>query len=70
LAFAFPQFWYAIVNLASGQVLNYQLLPILQTTYDDYILTFFNISITSLPPFGFGFLEKDLSEEILETVDR
>jgi len=59
LAFAFPQFWFCIINLASGQ-----------TTYDDYILTFFNITISSLPPFGVGFLEKDITEETIEANPR
>jgi phospholipid-transporting ATPase len=29
-------------------------------------MTFFNITITSLPPFAVGMFEKDLSEEIIE----
>mmetsp|Transcript_23132 Transcript_23132/g.57897 ORF Transcript_23132/g.57897 Transcript_23132/m.57897 type:complete len:1024 (+) Transcript_23132:91-3162(+) len=49
------QIWFSIFCGASAQ-------PI----YDDWLMTFFNITITSLPPFAVGMFEKDISEEIIE----
>jgi len=36
------------------------------TIYDDWIVTFFNIFFTSVPPFFFAIFEKDISESIIE----
>ena len=36
------------------------------TIYDDWIITFFNIFFTAVPPFFYAIFEKDISEEIIE----
>jgi magnesium-transporting ATPase (P-type) len=51
VAFFVVQFWFAIFCRFSGQ-----------TLYDDWMITFFNILFTSLPPFFIGLFEKDVSE--------
>eukprot|EP01104_Vermistella_antarctica_P005938 TRINITY_DN16684_c0_g1_i1.p1 TRINITY_DN16684_c0_g1~~TRINITY_DN16684_c0_g1_i1.p1 ORF type:complete len:1126 (+),score=362.88 TRINITY_DN16684_c0_g1_i1:248-3625(+) len=37
-----------------------------ETLYDDFLMTLFNITITSLPPLVLGAGEKDLSDKIIE----
>eukprot|EP01114_Cavostelium_apophysatum_P004419 TRINITY_DN1464_c0_g1_i1.p1 TRINITY_DN1464_c0_g1~~TRINITY_DN1464_c0_g1_i1.p1 ORF type:complete len:1137 (+),score=375.62 TRINITY_DN1464_c0_g1_i1:221-3631(+) len=54
IAFAFAQFWYSFVNGYSGL-----------TLFDDWILTFFNLIITPLPPLFVACFEKDISEETI-----
>jgi len=36
------------------------------TIYDDWVVTFFNIFFTSIPPFFYAIFEKDISDEIIE----
>jgi len=45
------QIWFSFFSGCSGQSL-----------YDDWIMTFFNIYITALPPFILGVFEKDISD--------
>lgn len=54
MAFFFPQFWFAFFSGYSSQ-----------TTYDDWIITFYNITLTSLPPLFLAFFEKDISENVI-----
>lgn len=51
MAFGFVQFWYAIFSGFSGQ-----------TPYDDFLLTAYNIVITSAPPFFTALFFKDVLE--------
>jgi len=51
MAFGFIQFWFAIFSGFSGQ-----------TPYDDYILTVYNIILTSAPPFFTALFYKDVRE--------
>jgi len=39
-----------------------------KTFYDDWIMTFFNITITALPPLAIGVFEKDISDTLIEKV--
>jgi len=36
-----------------------------ETIYDDWVVTFYNIAITSTPPFFYAIFEKDISEEVI-----
>src|SRR5690349_21690577 len=36
-----------------------------QTLYDSWVITFYNIIFTSLPPLFFGLFEKDISEYVI-----
>jgi len=49
------QFWFSLFSAASAQ-----------TLYDDYMMTFFNITVTSLPPFLYAIFEKDVEEDIIQ----
>lgn len=40
----------------------------MQTIYDDWVVTFYNIVVTSLPPLLMGIMEKDIVEETIERV--
>jgi len=55
MAFFFIQFWYAFFNGFSGQ-----------TLYDDWIVTAYNIFLTSGPPFFLACFEKDITEDVIE----
>jgi len=55
MAFFFIQFWYAFFNGFSGQ-----------TLYDDWIVTAYNIFLTSAPPFFLACFEKDITEDVIE----
>jgi magnesium-transporting ATPase (P-type) len=70
LAFAFVQFWFALICGATAQVRSCSMSYLMQTAYDDWLVTMFNITITFLPPFGIGFTEKDISEAIIDQVSR
>ncbi|KAJ5067958.1 putative phospholipid-transporting atpase [Anaeramoeba ignava] len=52
--FILSQFWFSFFTGFSGVSL-----------YDGWIMTLFNITFTFLPPFVFGFTEKDVKEQIL-----
>eukprot|EP01116_Phalansterium_solitarium_P015183 TRINITY_DN3338_c0_g4_i1.p1 TRINITY_DN3338_c0_g4~~TRINITY_DN3338_c0_g4_i1.p1 ORF type:complete len:1533 (+),score=566.23 TRINITY_DN3338_c0_g4_i1:101-4699(+) len=54
LAFFYVQFWFSFYNDFSGQ-----------TLVDDWIVTAFNIVLTSLPPLFIAFTEKDISEKTI-----
>eukprot|EP01112_Ceratiomyxa_fruticulosa_P002099 TRINITY_DN12231_c0_g1_i1.p1 TRINITY_DN12231_c0_g1~~TRINITY_DN12231_c0_g1_i1.p1 ORF type:complete len:1071 (+),score=237.34 TRINITY_DN12231_c0_g1_i1:405-3215(+) len=54
VAFFLVQFWYSFFNAYSAM-----------TLYDDWIITFFNIFITSVPPYFMALFEKDIPEEII-----
>jgi len=49
------QFWFAFYCGYSAM-----------TIYDDWIVTFFNILFTSIPPFLFAALERDIGEDLIE----
>jgi phospholipid-transporting ATPase len=49
------QVWFSFFSVASAQ-----------TLYDDWIMMFFNITITSWPPLLLGCFEKDIDERIIE----
>jgi len=49
------QFWYAFYCGYSAT-----------TIYDDWIVTFFNIFFTSIPPLFFAIFEKDIEEDVIE----
>ena len=51
------QFWMAFYCGYSGQ-----------TIYDDWIITLFNISFTSVPPLFYAIFEKDIDEELIDQV--
>ncbi|KAF2074244.1 hypothetical protein CYY_004454 [Polysphondylium violaceum] len=56
MSFTLCLLWYSFTNLFTGQ-----------TIFDSWIITFYNILFTSLPPFFYGLFEKDIDEEsILE----
>ena len=53
--FILVQYMYSAYSLFSSK-----------TVYDDWILTFFNIFLTSLPPFFMALFEKDVPDAIIE----
>ncbi|KYQ93719.1 transmembrane protein [Tieghemostelium lacteum] len=56
MSFTLCLLWYSFTNCFTGQ-----------TLFDSWIITFYNILFTSLPPFFYGLFEKDVDEEsILE----
>eukprot|EP01121_Diplochlamys_sp_Union-15-3_P014296 TRINITY_DN4539_c0_g1_i1.p1 TRINITY_DN4539_c0_g1~~TRINITY_DN4539_c0_g1_i1.p1 ORF type:complete len:308 (-),score=31.40 TRINITY_DN4539_c0_g1_i1:29-952(-) len=55
LAVFIPLFWFSFYCGWSAQ-----------TLYEDWVMAFFNVTITSLPPFLLSLLEKDIKEEIIE----
>eukprot|EP01113_Clastostelium_recurvatum_P002109 TRINITY_DN1087_c0_g1_i3.p1 TRINITY_DN1087_c0_g1~~TRINITY_DN1087_c0_g1_i3.p1 ORF type:complete len:1128 (-),score=322.94 TRINITY_DN1087_c0_g1_i3:54-3437(-) len=54
MAFFLVQFWYSFYNGYSAM-----------TLYDDWIITFFNIFITSVPPYFMALFDKDVPEDVL-----
>jgi len=54
VAFFLVQFWFSFFSAYSAM-----------TVYDDWIITFFNIFITSVPPYFMALFEKDIPEEII-----
>ncbi|KAL7712465.1 Phospholipid-transporting ATPase [Entamoeba marina] len=54
-AFFLIQLWYGFMNGFSGQ-----------TLYDDYMMTFYNIFITSLPPVVIACTDRDLSYQVIK----
>jgi P-type E1-E2 ATPase len=57
MAFFLTQFWFGFWNGFTAQ-----------TLYDDWVVTFFNIVFTSLPPLFLGCFEKDITEDIIDHV--
>eukprot|EP00163_Fabomonas_tropica_P013323 TRINITY_DN2483_c1_g1_i13.p1 TRINITY_DN2483_c1_g1~~TRINITY_DN2483_c1_g1_i13.p1 ORF type:complete len:222 (+),score=25.68 TRINITY_DN2483_c1_g1_i13:65-667(+) len=55
VTYILPQFYFGFVSGFSAQVY-----------YDEWLLSFFNIFFTSLPPLIYGFVEKDLSEATIQ----
>jgi len=53
-AYILCQFWYGFYSGFTAQVF-----------YDEWLLSFFNIFFTSLPPFIYGVTEKDLHEHVI-----
>ncbi|GAM25814.1 hypothetical protein SAMD00019534_089890 [Acytostelium subglobosum LB1] len=51
MCFTLCLFWFSFSDLFSGQ-----------TLFDSWIITFFNILFTSVPPFVYGLMEKDIDE--------
>lgn len=39
-----------------------------QTIYDDWVMTFFNITITALPPLAIGVFETDIPDYLIMKV--
>eukprot|EP01132_Coremiostelium_polycephalum_P003773 gene3773-4697_t len=52
MSFTLCLLWYSFTNCFTGQ-----------TLFDSWIITFYNILFTSLPPFFYGLFEKDIDEE-------
>eukprot|EP01132_Coremiostelium_polycephalum_P007601 gene7601-9346_t len=55
MAFFLVQFWFSIYSGWTAQ-----------TLYDDWIVTTFNILMTSVPPYFMALFEKDVNEEVLK----
>jgi len=64
------QVWFALFSGFSGQVrcLSRRCgrADLLQTLYDQWIITFFNAFFTFLPPLTFGLFEQDISPALIE----